>query len=110
MERDELVDLVLHHGDPITRVEAVPRLKARFPQDRAAHEALLDAIQDSDEGVRCSAIIAVTSLRLPQAADLLFAALRDPEPDVRFFAAIGLQALNDPRGPKDAEVFAYKSG
>ncbi len=106
VERDDLVDLVLHHGDPITRMEAVPRLKARFPQDPAAQQALLDAIRDSDEGVRCSAISAVTSLRLPQAADLLFAALRDPEPDVRFFAAIGLQAWNDPRAPKDAEVFA----
>jgi HEAT repeat protein len=106
---DELIELVLGHENAITRMEAVPRLKARFPEDAGALVALLSAVRDSDEGVRCAAISAVSDLNLPQAPELLFEALRDPEPDVRFFAAIGLQKLNDPRAPEDPEEFAYRS-
>jgi HEAT repeat protein len=90
-------------------MEAVPRLKARFPDDQGARMALLSAVRDIDDGVRCAAINAVSDLDLPEAPDLLVGALRDPEPDVRFFAAIGLQQLNDSRAPEDPEVFAYHS-
>jgi len=57
--------------------------------------------------VGCAAISAVSDLGLPGAGDLLAPALADPEPDVRFFAAIGLQRLDDPRAPADPEAFAY---
>jgi HEAT repeat protein len=105
----DLVELVLQHPDPIVRLGAVPRLKARFPNDASAQKALVNAIGDVDEAVRCAAISAVTDLALPEAGDLLVVALSDPEPDVRFFAAIGLQALNDPRAPIDPESFAYRN-
>jgi hypothetical protein len=48
----------------------------------------------------------VTDLALPGAGDLLAAALSDPERDVRYFAAIGLQQLDDARAPADPESFA----
>jgi len=105
----DLVELVLQHPDPIVRLGAVPRLKARFPNDPSAQKALVNAIGDVDEAVRCAAISAVTDLALPEARDLLVVALSDPEPDVRFFAAVGLQALNDPRAPIDPESFAYRN-
>ena len=89
-------------------MEAVPRLKARFPKDTSAHEALIRALGDKDEAVRCEAISAVADLALPGAGDLLVAALSDQEADVRFFAAIGLQTLADPRAPDDPEAFAYR--
>jgi HEAT repeat protein len=104
----DLVELVLHYPDPVVRMEAVPRLKARYPKDPSAHDALIDAVGDADEGVRCEAISAVADLALPGAGDLLAAALSDPARDVRFFAAIGLQALDDPRTPADPESFAYR--
>ena len=87
----------------------VPRLKARFPDHSQTHVALLKAIRDADDGVRCAAISAVADLRLSAAADLLVEALSDPERDVRFFAAVGLQTLGDPRAPVDPERFAYES-
>jgi hypothetical protein len=105
----DLVELVLHHPDPLVRGEAVPRLKARFPKESSAHGALIQAVSDSDEGVRCAAISAVADLALPEAGDLLAAALSDAEPDVRFFAAIGLQILGDFRAPDDPEAFAYRT-
>ena len=108
MECVDLIELVLRHPDPIVRVEAVPRLKARFPKDASAHDALIRALEDEDEAVRCVAMSAVADLALPGAGDLLAAALSDQEADVRFFAAIGLQALGDPRAPADPENFAYR--
>jgi HEAT repeat protein len=107
VECDDLIALVLKHADPQVRMEAVPRLKARFPSEPRAQEALIQAVTDSDESVRCAAISAVSELALPGAGDLLAFALRDGEPDVRFFAAIGLQRLGDIRAPDDAEDFAY---
>ena len=103
----ELVSLVEANPDPLVRMEAVPRLKARFPMSDAARTALVGALRDPDDGVRCEAISAVSDLAIPGAGDLLVAALNDAEPDVRFFAAIGLQQLDDPRAPVDAESFAY---
>ncbi|HEV8596360.1 MAG TPA: HEAT repeat domain-containing protein [Candidatus Dormibacteraeota bacterium] len=88
-------------------MEAVPRLKARFPDSDATRAALAGALGDVDEAVRCEAISAVTDLALPGAGDLLAAALSDPEPDVRYFAAMGLQHLDDPRAPADPTSFAY---
>jgi hypothetical protein len=49
---------------------------------------------------------AVADLALPGAGDLLAMGLSDPESDVRFFAAIGLQQLDDARAPADPESFA----
>ena len=104
----DLIELVLRHPDPIVRMEAVPRLKARFPSDTSSQHALIRALKDQDEGVRCEAISAVADLAVPGAGDRLAAALSDPVPDVRFFAAIGLQTLDDPRAPADPESFAYR--
>jgi HEAT repeat protein len=70
---------------------------------------LIDAVADADEAVRCAGINAIADLALPLAADLLAVALRDVEPDVRFFAARGLQQLGDGRAPDDPETFAYRS-
>jgi len=105
---DDLIALVLNHPDAMVRMEAVPRLKARFPKDTGAHAALTHAVSDSDEAVRCAALSAVADLALPRAGDLLATALNDTEPDVRYFAAIGLQHLGDPRAPDDPEAFAYR--
>ena len=70
---------------------------------------LIRALKDEDGAVRCAAISAVADLALPGAGDLFAAALLDREPDVRFFAAIRLQALADPRAPTDPETFAYRN-
>ena len=107
VECDDLVALVCDHSDPLVRMEAVPRLKARFPSDSRAQTALVNAVIDVDESVRCVAISAIADLALPIAGDLLAAALQDPKPDVRFFAAIGLEQLGDLRAPDDPETFAY---
>ena len=104
---DELAALVLHHPDAIVRMEAVPRLKARFPNDPIARDVLLGAVSDPDDAVRCAAIGAVAELAIPGANELLVARLVDPQADVRYFAAIGLQYLGDPRAPDDPEAFAY---
>jgi len=104
---DELVALVRNHPNPLVRMEAVPRLKARFPDSDIARSTLASAVSDRDDGVRCEAISAVADLALPDAGDLLAAALNDPEPDVRYFAAIGLQQLDDSRAPADPTSFAY---
>jgi HEAT repeat protein len=104
----DLIELVLHHPDPIVRMEAVPRLKARFPNDTSSQHALIHALKDEDEGVRCAAASAVAELAVPGAGDLLATMLSDQEPDVRFFAAIGLQTLDDPRAPSDPESFACR--
>jgi HEAT repeat protein len=105
---DDLIALVLDYPDPLVRMEAVPRLKARFPSDSRAHGALMNAVTDIDESVRCAAISAIADLALPLAGDLLAVALHDVEPDVRFFAALGLQQLGDARAPDDPETFAYR--
>jgi HEAT repeat protein len=105
---DDLIALVLNHPDAIVRMEAVPRLKARFPNDSRAHDALMRAVTDGDGAVRCSAVYAVADLALPQAGDLLAIALNDTDADVRFFAAMGLQQLGDERAPDDPEAFAYR--
>lgn len=101
------MELVKNHPDPLVRIEAVPRLKARFPDSDAARAALVRALGDVDDGVRCVAISAVADLALPEAGDLLARALADPEADVRFIAAVGLQLLDDRRAPADPESFAY---
>jgi len=106
---DELVALVRNHPNPLVRMEAVPRLKARFPDSEVARSTLERAVSDRDDGVRCEAIGAVADLAFPGAGDLLAAALNDPEPDVRYFAAIGLQQLDDARAPADPTAFAYGS-
>ncbi|SRR6266436_4621408 len=108
-ESADLIALVLSHSDPLVRMQAVPRLKARFPNDSRAQEALVHALKDGDDSVRCAAISAIADLGLPLAGDLLAAALGDPESDVRFFAAIGLQHLGDERAPDDPEAFAYRA-
>jgi HEAT repeat protein len=108
IECEDLIALVLDHPDPLVRMEAVPRLKARFPSDSRAQDALTSAVADIDESVRCAAISAIADLSLPWAGDLLAAALRDVEPDVRFFAATGLQKLGDARAPDNPEAFAHR--
>ena len=105
---DDLIAPVLKHPDAMVRMEAVPRLKARFPSDAGAQEALVHAVTDDDEAVRCAAVSAVADFALPLAGDLLATALNDTEPDVRFFAAMGLQQLGDARAPDDPEAFAYR--
>jgi HEAT repeat protein len=104
---NELVALVLHNPDAIVRMEAVPRLKARFSNDPNARDALLRAVSDPDGAVRCAAIGAVAELAIPGANDVLAERLADPLADVRYFAAVGLQDLGDPRAPDDPEAFAY---
>jgi HEAT repeat protein len=108
IECDDLIALIRDHPDPLVRMEAVPRLKARFPSDSRAQDAWINAVTDADEAVRCAAISAIADLALPLAGDLLGVALQDVDPDVRFFAALGLQQLGDARAPDDPETFAYR--
>lgn len=68
----------------------------REVNSRAA-AALLEALKDSDKGVRETALSALVNMRDPRIFDPLTVALKDSSPEVREQAAFGLGQLRDRR-------------
>jgi HEAT repeat protein len=102
---DELVAAVRHES-PDVRAEAIPRLRARFPAERAAYEVLVAATRDDDEHVRFTAYAAVGNTEMDGAADVLVRGLHDPERVTRWYVAAVLGARGDPRAPADPDEWA----
>lgn len=68
----------------------------REANSRAA-AALIEALKDSDKGVRDAALSALVDMRDPRIFDPLTVALKDSSADTREKAAFGLGQLRDPR-------------
>lgn len=68
----------------------------RDSNSRAA-TALMEALKDSDKGVRRTALAALVNMHDPRAIDPLTAALKDSDADVRKTAVFGLGELHDAR-------------
>ena len=102
----DLADLVMAHPDWRVRHEAIPRLRARFPQEALTFQALGAASRDPEAGVRGAAVHGLTNLGTPEAADVVYECLRDPDFNVRLAAASDLTFLRDARAPADPEVWA----
>ena len=66
-------------------------------RDPRAVNALLEALKDSDKGVRETAMHALVQLRDPRMFEPLVAALKDASADIREQAAFGLGQLRDAR-------------
>jgi HEAT repeat protein len=105
---DDLTRLVTSHPDFRVRYEAIPRLRARFPDDQQAFEALAAASTDSDAAVRDAALMALQWIARPEAADAIAARLTDSDFDVRLTAAQSLAFLGDERAPADPEAWALE--
>jgi HEAT repeat protein/beta-lactamase regulating signal transducer with metallopeptidase domain len=80
-------------------VEATPRgQRARKgDSDPRAVSALVDALKDTDKGVREAAMQALVQMRDPSVFEPLVAALKDSSADIRQQAAFGLGQLRDSR-------------
>jgi HEAT repeat protein len=104
--REDLARLVSSHGDYRVRYQAIPRLRARFPDDDETLEALAAASHDPEAAVRDAAVMALRSMTQAAAADLIADRLTDEEFDVRLTAAESLASLGDARAPSDPEAFA----
>jgi HEAT repeat protein len=75
----------------------------RWPPPRAV-DALIRTLHDSDPGVREEAAESLAYLHARRSIAPLIAALRDPAPNVRFFAAFALGSLKIPRGRRDTRI------
>jgi HEAT repeat protein len=109
---DDLASLVRSHPDHRVREQAIPRLRARFPDDTKTLDVLVGASVDGDAGVRESAVFALEDLRgrdAPAAADAIAARLSDAVFEVRLSAAQALHFLGDDRAPEDPEVWALNT-
>lgn len=69
---------------------------ARTPDPRAV-DALVEALKDTDQDVRETAMQALVQFRDPRIFEPLVSALRDASADIREQAAFGLGQLRDPR-------------
>jgi HEAT repeat protein len=105
----DLAALVRSHPDPRVRCQAIPRLRARFPDDPETLHALAAASVSADAMVRLAAVIALGDLDGPDAADLIAQRLHDGDFEVRLFAAEGLACLGDKRAPADPETWVLES-
>jgi hypothetical protein len=103
---DDLASLVRSHSDHRVRYQAIPRLRARFPDDSGTLEVLVEASVDRDSAVRDAAIFALGDLGGSTAADAIAARLGDDVFEVRLSAAQTLGHLGDERAPDDPEVWA----
>ena len=65
--------------------------------DSRAAAALIEALKDSDKGVRETALAALVNMRDPRIFDPLTVALKDSNADIREKAAFGLGQLRDAR-------------
>jgi HEAT repeat protein/beta-lactamase regulating signal transducer with metallopeptidase domain len=73
------------------------KTSAKGERDPRTVDALIEALKDSDSGVRETAMAALAHIRDPRVFDPLVLALRDTNADVREQAAIGLGQLHDKR-------------
>lgn len=105
----DLAALVTSHPDPRVRCEAIPRLRARFPNDPETLQALAVASVSADAMVRQAAVMALGDLDGTDAADLIAERLHDGDFDVRLSAAEELGYLGDERAPADPESWALES-
>jgi HEAT repeat protein len=100
----DLVSLVVDSADPLVRVEAMPRLRARFPTDPTTFAALKTASGDKSVVVRVAAVAALGDLGTEDAADVIVGRLSDVDAEVRLTAAEELQMQGDPRVLSDADI------
>lgn len=84
-------------GQQVQRERKQPTERASREHDPRAAAALMEALKDSDKGVRETALSALVSMRDPRIVDPLTVALKDSDPDIRERAAFGLGQLRDPR-------------
>jgi HEAT repeat protein len=105
---DDLAALVASHPDRRVRYEAMPRLRARFPEERLTLDVLVAASRDPDAMIREGAVMTLGDLRSQEAADAVAERLTDREFDVRLSAAETLAFLGDDRAPSDPEVWALQ--
>lgn len=93
----------LQHPEERRRRQALVLLAAAG--DSAYAEDVLGALEDSQPLVRAAALIAWRSLRGPAAMEQLVDRLRyDPSPEVRWQAALELEALGNPKAVPDLLV------
>jgi len=104
---DELVALVVNHSDPLVRLQAIPRLRARFPEAPETERALVAASADEDAGVRQQAYSALADMPGGDARRALRVGLRDTSSKVRLIVAAALKDLGDSEAPPDPEAWAY---
>ena len=90
----EIAREVEHDVEQDKQDKDAPKGRGRDP--RAAN-ALIEALKDSDKGVRETAMQALVQMRDPRMFDPLVAALKDASPGVREQAAFGLGQLRDVR-------------
>lgn len=62
--------------------------------DKAGLTALKELLED-DVGIRCRACVAIAQIGTPRAVELLSQAIRDPHPEVRYHAVVGLGNIGD---------------
>jgi HEAT repeat protein len=86
----------------------MPRLRARFPEERRTLDVLITASRDPDAMVRDGAVMALGDLHSQEAADAVAERLTDPDFDVRLSAAETLAELRDDRAPSDPEAWALQ--
>jgi HEAT repeat protein len=104
---DELTRLVCDSADPLVRVQAIPRLRARFPDEPRTEVALVEACRAHDVGVRFQAYSALADVQGGRAREVLRDGLEDDSPRVRLIVATALKELGDVRAPEDPEAWAY---
>jgi HEAT repeat protein len=104
----DLAQLVTSHPDPRVRCEAIPRLRARFPDEQLTLEVLIAAADDSEPMVRDGAVDELGWISGSEAADAIARHLEDEDFDVRMSAAQGLAFIGDGRAPLDPEAWALE--
>lgn len=104
---EQLVALVRDHSDPLVRLQAIPRLRARFPEAEETESVLIGAAQDGDDGVRRQAYGALADLPGDVARGALRRGLQDASAKVRLMVAAALHDLGDAEAPADPEAWAY---
>jgi len=104
----DLCRLVAEHPDHRVRYQAIPRLRARFPDDQRTFDVLAAASREPHPAVRRAAIDSLQWLARPEAADVIAERLRDEDFDVRLSAGYTLSFLGDDRAPSDPEAEALE--
>jgi HEAT repeat protein/beta-lactamase regulating signal transducer with metallopeptidase domain len=85
------------HPMPMPMPMQTNAARGKGERDPRTVDALIEALKDSDKGVRETAMSALSHIRDPRLFDAFAAALKDSNPDVREQAAFGLGQLRDKR-------------
>jgi hypothetical protein len=104
----DLAGLVASHPDPRVRCAAMPRLRARFPDERRTMDVLIAVAGHPDATVREAALMALGDLGGRQAADAVAERLDDENFEVRLEATRTLAYLGESRAPMDPEAWALQ--